>query len=390
MGLLNSFCSDMLIPALPVMRADLGIDGWQAQQVISLFFIACAVVSLWYGAIADACGRRATILVSLCVLGLSALASVFIHSIGQLWGLRIVQGMAAGAGMVISRSILSDLHYGATAQHLLSRITLIQTLSLVVMPLLGAWLSARYGWQAVFSAMGGISLLLAGVYWRWLPETLPRDRRLALRPAELGRAYLAVLRTPRFVRLSLAHVANWTSMAVYAVSAPAVIRLLGRDGTDIYLVYAPITFGLTAGFWLFPRLLRQLQAHGTLAASYLVLGVSVALNLAAAWGWPAGVIHMAPLFTYSFGLALALPLLVGGALEPLRQRTGVAASCQTFLQFAMTALAAGLLAPLLWNSLFSLALGTGMLTLAGGLAVLLERRTKPLPAPEPLPCSEPS
>lgn len=391
MALLNSFCSDMLIPALPAMGADLGISGWQAQQTISLFFVACAFSSLWLGAIADAWGRRLTILVSLVLLGLAAAGCVFATGIEQIWALRIVQGLAAGAGLVLSRSILHDLHQGPGAQRLLSRITLIQTLSLLVTPPLGAWLSAHYGWRMVFGALTAIALILAAVYWRWLPETLPRDRRLSLRPAALGRAYLAVLGTPRFVRLSLAHVANWTSMAIYAVSAPAiVVRLLGREGTDIYLVYVPIALGLTAGFWLFPHLLHRWQAGSILAAAYLILGGSTLVNLVAACSWPTDAIQMAPLFTYSFGLALALPLLVSGALEPLRQSAGVAASCQTFMQFAMTALATGLLAPLLWDSLLSLAVGIGILTLAGGLAVLLERRATRRPAPESMPCSESS
>ncbi|MDT4835977.1 Inner membrane transport protein YdhC [compost metagenome] len=389
MTLLNSFCTDMLIPALPAMSRDLGISGWQVQQSLSLFFVACAFASLWYGAIADAWGRRRTLLVALSLLGLAAAASIFVTRIEQLWGLRLLQGLAAGAGLVISRSILHDLHHGPDAQHLLSWITLIQTSSLLVTPSLGAWLCAHYGWRMVFAALTAIVLTLTAVYWRWLPETLPRDRRLSLSPAALGRAYLKVLQTPRFVRLSLAHVANWTSMAVYIVSAPAiVVGLLGRSGTDIYLVYVPITLGLVAGFMLFPRLLRRWQASRTLATAYFILGTSAGLNLAAAWAWPAGMIHLAPLFTYSFGLAIALPILVSGALEPLRQSTGVAASCQTFMQYAMTAVAAGLLAPLLWDSLFSLALGIGGLTLVGGLAVLLERQANRRPPPEPMHCSE--
>ncbi|MNR02790.1 hypothetical protein D3C85_1186570 [compost metagenome] len=66
----------------------------------------------------------------------------------------------------------------------------------------------------------------------------------------------------------------------------------------------------------------------------------------------------------------------------------MAASCQTFLQLAMTAVAAGLLAPLLWDSLLSLALGIGILTLVGGLAVLLEKRANRRPTPESMHCSE--
>lgn len=377
MGLLNSFCSDMVIPAVPALGVELGISAWQAQQTISLFFVASAVMSLWYGAIADACGRRATILAALLLLGMSAAASTAVDSIGQLWVLRILQGVAAGAGLVISRAILSDLYCGLTMQHLLSRITMIQTLSLVATPVLGAWLSAHYGWRTVFGTLGGIAFVLAAVYWRWLPETLPAGRRLELRPALLTRAYLGVLGNPRFLRLTLGHVANWTSMAVYAVSAPVIVtRLMGRPVTDIYLVYGPITFGLVAGFAAFPRAHARLRANGTLALAYALLAVAIGLGLAASWHFPTGIVPMLPLLVYSQGLALALPLLLSNAVAAERQRAGVAASCQTFFQFAGMALGAGLIAPLLGDSLFALAAGTGLLTLLGGIAVALEQRAE--------------
>ena len=383
MGLLNSLGSDILIPALPAMRSDLNISSWQAQQTISLFFFASAFMSLWYGALADAYGRRRTILFSLLLLAIAAAASAFPGNIEMLWGLRVAQGVAAGAGMVVSRSILHDLHHGPEAQHLLGRITMLQTLSLIATPVIGAWLSTHFGWRAVFVAMSGTAFMLAAIYWRWLPETLPQERRLSLHPGALARAYLHALRTPRFVRLSVAHVANWTSMAIYVVSAPTiVIHLLDKAATEIYLIYLPITLGLTAGFWAFPHLLRQQKGGRLLATAYRILALAVGLNLLISGLLPASICAVLPLFAYSFGLALALPILIGGAIEPLRQSAGVAASLQTFLQFTMIALAAGLIAPWLWDSLFTLALGTGLLTLIGGGAVYLEHKAG-LPAAAP-------
>ncbi len=377
MGLLNSLCSDMLIPALPVLQADMGIKGWQAQQTISLFFVATAFMSLWYGAIADAHGRRPTILVALVILSLSAGASALATDIETLWLLRIAQGLAAGAGMVISRAILHDLHHGPAAQHLLGRITMLQILSLIATPVIGAWLGTHFGWRSVFVALGVIAAAMAVAYWRWLPETMPAERRQSLRAGALVGSYLRALRTPRFVRLSIAHVANWTSMAIYTVSAPTiVIQLLGRPATDIYLIYAPVTLGLTGGFLALPKLLRRVPGARLLALAYRILGVAVLLNIALTGLLPAGSIDIAPLFLYSFGLAIALPILISEAIEPLRHNAGVASSLQTFLQFAMIALAAGVIAPWLWGSLLSLALGTGAITLIGGIAVWLDRKAR--------------
>ncbi|HEX6828883.1 MAG TPA: multidrug effflux MFS transporter [Burkholderiales bacterium] len=373
MGLLNSFGSDLFIPALRAMTADLGATPWQAQQTVSLFFIASAFMSLWHGALADAFGRRPTILASLAVLGIAALGCVVAERVGQLWGLRILQGMAAGSGMVISRAIVGDLHKGFAAQHLLSRIMMVQTASLIAIPMIGGWLTLAFGWRSIFVCIAGITLMLGLANWRWLPETLPGDRRHSLHPALLWRSYRQVLASPSFLRLSLAHVANWTSMTMYVVAAPAiVIGLLGRSEADIWLVYLPIALGLLAGFVIFSHLVRRLGTAELLTFAYGVLALAVAFNLALCWLFAPGLLHLVPLFIYSLGMALALPLLLERALEPVRDRAGVASSCQTFLQFAAMGLAAGLLVPLLWDSALKLALGTSGITALGALFLLWE------------------
>ncbi len=61
-------------------------------------------------------------------------------------------------------------------------------------------------------------------------------------------------------------------------------------------------------------------------------------------------------------IALSMPLLVGHALHPFPDNAELAASCQMFLRYSMMAVAAGLLAPLLWDSLSHLALGCAVLT----------------------------
>lgn len=383
MGLLNSFCSDLFIPALPGMTADLGVTPLQAQQTVSLFFAASAFMSLWHGALADAYGRRRTILIALAVLGFSAIGCAVAENIGQLWGLRAAQGMAAGSGMVVSRAIVGDLHTGLAAQHLLSRMLMIQTASLVVVPMIGGWLAVTYGWRSIFVCIAGIAVVLGVVNGRWLPETLPPERRHSLHPSLLWRAYREVLASAPFLRFSLAHVANWTCMTIYVVAAPAVvIRLLGRGAADIWLVYAPVALGLLAGFWVFAIVVRRLGTAAMLAIAYGVLGLAVVLNLLLSWFLPPGLLLVAPLFVYSIGMALALPLLVDRALAPVRERAGIASSCQTFLQFAAMGLAAGVLAPLLWDSATSLALGTGGLTALGALSLLWERHARSRAATE--------
>jgi DHA1 family bicyclomycin/chloramphenicol resistance-like MFS transporter len=375
-GILNSLSSDLYLPALRSLQTELGATAWQAQQTVSLFFLACAFMSLWHGAIADAFGRRRTILVALVALALSSLACLAVDRIEQLWALRALQGFAAGSGLVISRAIVLDMHRGVAAQRLLARITLVQTAAPVIAPLIGGWLTLAFGWRAVFVFLCGSTVLMGLANWRWLPETLPPARRRPLHPLTLWHAYREVLGSPSFLRLACAHVANWVTMMLYVVSAPVfVMQLLGRDESGFYLVYGPMMLGIVAGSLLFPALAVRLRQKAVLAAAYAVLGLATVLNLALSWQLPPGLHNVIPIFVYAAGLALAMPILVARALDPFGDRSGVASSCHTFLQFAVTGVIAGALAPLLWGSVWALAVGATVLTAVGAAILWWEWRS---------------
>ena len=53
------------------------------------------------------------------------------------------------------------------------------------------------------------------------------------------------------------------------------------------------------------------------------------------------------------------------ALDPFPLQRGLAASCQLFVQASFNGFVAGVLAPLLWGSTLTLALGMGVLVLLG-------------------------
>jgi DHA1 family bicyclomycin/chloramphenicol resistance-like MFS transporter len=120
-------------------------------------------------------------------------------------------------------------------------------------------------------------------------------------------------------------------------------------------------------------LVRRLGTQRTLYLAYAGFVLVNVFNAALAAWVPPGPIHLLPVAAYAFVVALAMPLLVGHALQPFPANAGLAASCQMFLQYGMMAVAAGLLAPLLWDSLWHLALGCALLT-SISLTLLLWQR----------------
>ena len=119
-------------------------------------------------------------------------------------------------------------------------------------------------------------------------------------------------------------------------------------------------------------------------AAYAGFGFVNVLNIALAAWVPPSLIHLLPIAAYAFAIALSMPLLVGHALHPFPGNAGLAASCQLFLQYTLMAVVAGLLAPLLWNSLSQLAWGCAALTCISMTLLLWQRHAthsaNPVPA----------
>jgi DHA1 family bicyclomycin/chloramphenicol resistance-like MFS transporter len=374
-GASMSIFSDMIIAALPALQGALGASDQDAQQVVSLFFLATSVMALCVGALADAFGRRPVILCSLGVLVLTALSCAASERIEQLWLLRVIQGAAACVGIILSRTIVRDLVSGVQVPRFIGQISLIQALVPVATPIIGAWLATAYGWRTVFLGAATASFVMLASFARSLPETLPRERRQPFRPVALFEAYRTVLGSGVFLRLAVAHSLNWSGILLYAVAAPKiVVGLLGASPRDIYFLFAAVMLPMAAGFVLLPRALARYGPRGTLKRAYGVCWAAVALNIVLALAGVASFLALLPLALYAIGLAATTALLIGAALEPFPDNAGMASSCQMFLQYVVLGLAAGLLVPLVWGSLIHLALAQAGLTLAGFLLMLWQQR----------------
>lgn len=367
--------SDMIIGALPVLQRAFAASDRDTQQIVSLFFIATAFMALWVGALADAYGRRPVVLTSLLLLTLSSLGCLVSNRIEQLWAMRIVQGAAAGVGMILCRTVVRDLVSGVQAQKSIGQVSLIQTLFPVAMPILGAGLSAGFGWQAVFACTAGLSFLMLLIYSRLLPETLPPERRQAFHPLALAAAYRTVLGSGVFLRMSLAHAMNWGGMFLYIAAAPKLMLVhLGMDQTDMYLLFAAIMFPMTAGFVLLPMTMHRFGPRKTLKLAYGVCFAAIALNLAIGVLNVTSLLALLPLALYMVGVAATSALLIGAALEPFPDNAGMASSCQMAIQFLVMGLISGVVVPLAWGSLLHLALAHAGLVVSGFLLMLWQQR----------------
>ena len=109
LAMLGPFSVDAYLPAFPAIQQNLQASALEVQQTLTAYMLSFAVMILWHGALSDAFGRRSIILISLAVYAIASIACASVHSVEYLWVFRMLQGVSAGAGVVIGRAITRDL-----------------------------------------------------------------------------------------------------------------------------------------------------------------------------------------------------------------------------------------------------------------------------------------
>jgi len=330
---------DMYLPAVPAMAADLGVDAAAVQLSLVAFFVGFAAAQLVAGPLVDRHGRRGPLLVALGLYVLASLGCAAAPSNDALIGSRLLQGLAGSMAVVVPRAVVRDLHSGAGAVHMLSRLMLVMGVAPIVAPLLGSWVLGALGWRAIFGCLAGFGVLILLACLRLLPETgRPRDPGRGLR-AQLG----ALLREPDFHIYTLCGAFSSAGMFAYiSGSAFVFIEVHHLDPADYGYVFGANAFGLIAASQLNRVLVGRFTAAQVLGAAASLAALAAAAVLVVALADAGGLWGIsAALFVFVSSLGLLGPNSTGLALERHGERAGLASAVLGALQFMIAASAAG-------------------------------------------------
>lgn len=374
---IGPFSIDTYLPAFPAMGAALGASAVEVQQTLTAYLVPFAFMMLWHGALADALGRRRVLLGAYALYALASLFCVFATSIEMLWLGRALQGVSAGAGMVVGRAIVRDVLDGAAAQRLLAHIGMLFAVAPAVAPVIGGWIYAWFDWRAVFVFLACYGGLLFLAILRWLSETLPPHLRQSLRPGPLAKAYGAVFSHRGFLALAAAVALNFNGFFIYVLSAPAFLMgHLGVSPQGFLWLFGPAMAGMIVGNYLSSRLAGVADSRRTIGLGFAIMlaaaAANVVLNVAVEPALPWAVL---PIAVYVVGMSLAMPSITLRILDLFPERRGLISSCQGTVHTGVNAITASLLAPLAWVSTSGLAAAMASFLLLGFAAFAL--RPKP-------------
>jgi len=288
---------DMYLPALPAIGRDLAASESLIQLTLTACLIGLAIGQVVAGPISDALGRRRPVLIGVAGYVLASLLCAVAPTAPILVSLRLLQGLAGAAGIVIARAIVRDLYTGSAAARYFSRLILIFGIAPILAPVLGAQIMRFTSWHGIFLALAVVTAVLWLGAARALPETLPVERRRSGSFGDTVQTFRRLAADTRFLGYAVSGGLGFGAMFAYIAGSPFVLQ-------GIYHV-SPQTFSLIFGLNAVGFVITS-QINGSLVgrippARLLTVGVTVT--------GVAGLALLAVILIGGLGLAVVLPPL---------------------------------------------------------------------------------
>jgi DHA1 family bicyclomycin/chloramphenicol resistance-like MFS transporter len=321
---------DMLLPAFPEMRADLGLapGSTDISRVITTFFFGIAVGQLVYGPLSDRYGRKPMLYAGLGVFVAGGVASALAPSLGALGVARFVWGLGAAAPRSLAIAMVRDSFEGPQMARTMSFVMTAFLLVPVFAPAVGSAVLAVGPWHLVVWAQVAAAVGL-GLWATRLPETLHADDRRRVGPRSLLATAGAVLRTRQTLVYGLAITCIFGLLTSYIGSAEVIIDEVFGEGDRFSLIFGALAATMAIGTLASARLVVDLGLDRLLrlGAVYLVLTAVVLAAVAlvtdgapSLWAFGAAMALLLP------AIAVVIPSCNAAAMAPLGHYAGMGAA----------------------------------------------------------------
>lgn len=367
MSMLGPFTIDTYLPSFPAIEAEFGISRALLSQSLAFYLAAFAISTLVLGPLSDRLGRRQVMLGTLLFYIAASFGCAMATDYSSFLLFRLLQGAAAGGGLVAGRAMIRDVYSPQDAQKAMSRVMMLFGLAPAVAPIIGGWLHDAFGWHSVFYFLVLYSALVFVLVLIHLPETLATNLRQSFHPVNVARVYGRTLVHRRFQSLVFMVACYFGGMFLYIAAAPTVIfDFMKLESSDFAILFIPMVAGMIGGAWLSGQLAHRWPRQRTLTLALTLMALGTLLNSAQALLLAPMIFSMVvPLMIYTCGIGIAMPAMMVMSMDCFPNNRGTASAVMGFVQMLGNALIASLAVPLLSQQPSHLALGqTALIAIA--------------------------
>jgi MFS family permease len=211
-GLVTGAYMTKVPPALPEMRAELGLSLIESGFIVTTFNVLGMLVGVLAGMLGDRFGRKRLALAGLFLMAAGGAMGAVVTSFVPLLASRFLEGVGFILFAVPAPALMSGL--AATARERSKALGLWSsymptggTLALLAAP----FFMAAWSWRALWLAIAAAAIAAAVIFWRVVPDSPPARvgslRLVAESLAQRGNLVMALL--------FACYVAQWTTVMVW-------------------------------------------------------------------------------------------------------------------------------------------------------------------------------
>lgn len=330
---LQPVTTDLYIPALPAITADLAAPIAQIQLTLSALLLAFGISQLVWGPLSDRFGRRPILLAGLGAYVLASVGCTLADNIEALVIWRAVQGAAMGACVMCARAMVRDLYAPVQGAWVMSKsLSGLGVIACLSAPL-GGLLTELIHWRAALLVLALFgALCLAVVAWRF-EESVPQKNPQALRAGTLLVTWRDILRHPTFLAFSAISVATYGGLfTILATSSFVFITILGLGKTEFGLLIALNSLAFILGTFLCRYGISRFGVRRTVAwGGLLSLAGGTLLGILSLLQWQNLWALALPQWLFMIGHGIHQPCGQSGAVGPFPQAAGAAAAVNGLL-----------------------------------------------------------
>lgn len=274
---------DMYLPALPALAEELQTSASLTQLSLTAFLIGIALGQLIVGPISDVRGRRFPLIFGVVAYTLVSFLCVIAPNIWTFVLLRLAQGLAGAAAIVVARASVRDLYSGVELTRFFALLMLVNGAAPIFAPIIGAEILTVTSWRGVFAVLGFSGLLMLAAVLLGLKETLPLERRSKGGMGNMLLSYKKLLGNRTFIGYALTQGFMMAAMFAYISGSTFVLQqLFGVSPRMFSLIFGLNGLGLIIATQVAGRLAGRIEARRMLGFGLVMAGAGALLLLASA------------------------------------------------------------------------------------------------------------
>ncbi len=259
---ISPFSIDMYLPGFPAIALDLNTTIDQVQLSLTAYLVGIAAGQLLYGPLLDRFGRKRPLYVGLTVYILASIGCAFTESIHALILMRFLQALGGCAGIVSAQALVRDIFPVSKTAQAFALITLVISVSPMIAPTVGGYVTAHIGWQYVFAILATITLLILIASYFFLPKGRGADPSVSLKPKAVARNFYTVIRNPQFLVYAVTGgIASAAPFAYIAGSPSVFMNLYGLTEQQYGWVFALLAFAMIGSTQLNHIILKKFTSE---------------------------------------------------------------------------------------------------------------------------------